>query len=206
MGMTLDELRTRMHDQMMINRALSREMGSVPVTEEELRQRYEREKKNYGVPEQVRLQHVILTVGGAAGDEDRVHAAAQRLVAAVRSGTDFLVLVKQQTDADAASGGDLGLVAVPDLRPEVREAVAKLKPGEVSDPFTSPAGVHVVRLTERVPAGFKPFAEVEDDLRQREMADRYRNKMHSLVDDLKKRYVVEVHPELFPPPAPTPSH
>jgi len=92
-------------------------------------------------------------------------------------------------------------VAVNDLRPEVREAVANLKPGAISDPFVSSAGVHVVRLLERIPPGFKPFSEVSDDLRQREMAERYRKKMHSVVDDLKKRYVVEVHPELFTPAA-----
>jgi peptidyl-prolyl cis-trans isomerase SurA len=199
MGMSLEELRARMHDQILINRALTREMGSLPITEEELRQRYEHEKSNYGVPEKVHLQHLVLPVGGATGDEERVLAQAQRLVAAARTGADFGALLKQETEHSGASGGDLGTVAVPDLRPEVRDAVAKLKAGEIADPFTSPAGVHVIRLIERIPAGFKPFAEVADDLRQREMADRYRNKMHSVVDDLKKRYVVEVHPELFTP-------
>ncbi len=198
-GMTMEQLRARMHDQMLINRALSREMGTLPITEEELRQRYGREKSNYSVPEQVHLQHLVFPVGAAAGDEERVRAQAQRLVAAARSGSDFAALLKQETESGSASGGDLGTVAVPDLRPEVRDAVAKLKAGEIADPFVSAAGVHVVRLVERIPAGFKPFSDVADDLRQRELADRYRNKMHSVVDDLKKRYVVEVHPELFTP-------
>ncbi len=199
MGLSLEQLRRRMHDQMLINRALSREMGSLPITEEELRKRYERDKSNYGVPEQVHLQHLVFPVGAAAGDETHARTAAQRLVAAARSGGDFAALLKQETESGAASGGDLGTVAVPDLRPEVRTAVTALKPGEIADPFVTSAGVHVVRLVERLPAGFKPFADVADDLRQREMAERYRAKMHSVVDDLKKRYVVEVHPELFLP-------
>jgi peptidyl-prolyl cis-trans isomerase SurA len=199
MGMTLEELRNRMRDQMLINRVLSREMGNVPITEEELRQRYEREKSNYSVPERVHLQHLVFSVG--AGDEARVRASAQRLVQAARNGSDFSALLKQEVADGAASGGDLGVVALTDLRPEVRSAVATMKPGEISDPIVSPAGLHVVRLLERIPPGFKPFAEVSDELRQREMADRYRTKMHSVVDDLKKRYVVEVHPELFTPPS-----
>jgi parvulin-like peptidyl-prolyl isomerase len=199
MGMTLEQLRSRMHDQMLINRALSRELGTLPITEEELRQRYERGRDAYAVPEQVHLQHLVFPTGAGAGDEERGRAQGQRLVAAVRSGSDFAVLLKQETESGAASGGDLGTVAIPDLRPEVRDAVAALKAGEIADPFVTAAGVHVVRLVERIKAGVKPFADVVDDLRQREMADRYRAKMRSVVDDLKKRYVVEVHPELFTP-------
>ena len=36
-----------------------------------------------------------------------------------------------------------------------------------------------------------------EELRQREMADRYRTHLASVVEGLKKRYVVEVHPELM---------
>jgi|WetSurMetagenome_2_1015567.scaffolds.fasta_scaffold108352_1 parvulin-like peptidyl-prolyl isomerase len=199
LGMSVAQLRERMHDQMLINRALGKEMGQMAITDEELRQRYERDKQNFGVPEQVHLQHLVFPVGAASGDEERARADAQRLVAAARSGTDFATLIKQETDSGAASGGDLGTVAVPDLRSEVRDAVAGLKPGQVADPFVSAAGVQVVRLVERIPAGFKPFADVAEELRRREMDQRYRAKMHTVVDDLKKRYIVEVHPELFQP-------
>jgi peptidyl-prolyl cis-trans isomerase SurA len=201
MGMTPDQLRTRMHEQMVINRALSREIGSVQITEEELRQRYEREKATFGLPERVHLQHLVLAVGPAPGDRERARSEAQRLVAAVRNGSDFAVLLKQETDSGAATGGDLGTVAVPDLRPEVAAAVNGVKPGELADPFVTNAGVHVVRLVERFPPSYKPFADVVDELRQREMAERYRTKMRTVVDDLKKRYIVETHPELLTPPS-----
>ena len=199
MGLTVDGLRARLREQMLISRVLSREVGNVPVTDEELRQRYSREQESYRVPEQVHLEHLVFPIGLQEGDAARTLARAQQLVAAVRSGRDFGAVLKEETERGAASGGDLGTVAVPDLRSEVRDAVAALKPGEVADPFRTSAGVHVVRLVERIPAGTKPFAEVAADLRQREMADRYRNKMRGVVDDLKKRYVVEVHPERFTP-------
>ena len=199
MGLTLDQLRGRMREQMLINRVMSREVVNVPVTEEELRQRFAREQDNYRVPEQVHLEHLVFPVGLEQGDAGRTLARARQLVAAVRSGREFAAVLKEETESGAASGGDLGKVAVPDLRPEVRDAVAALKSGEVADPFQTPAGVHVVRLLERTPAGVKPFSEVTTELRQREMAERYRAKMRSVVDDLKKRYIVEVHPEMFKP-------
>jgi parvulin-like peptidyl-prolyl isomerase len=199
-GMTLKSLRARLRDTMIVNRVLSREVGNFPITEEELRQRLARDEELYREPEKVHLEHVVYPL--APDDKDRAEkeAAARRLVAAVRAGGDFLSLVKQETEAGLATGGDLGELVDTDLRDEIRLAVALLKPGEVSDPFLSLAGVHVVRVVERIPSKVKPFEAVVEELRQREMSDRYRDRMTGIVEDLKKRYVVEVHPELFQPP------
>jgi len=199
-GMTLKSLRARLRDTMIVNRVLSREVGNFPITEEELRQRLARDEELYREPEKVHLEHVVYSL--APDDKDRAEkeAAARRLVAAVRAGGDFLTLVKQETETGLATGGDLGELVDTDLRDEIRLAVALLKPGEVSDPFFSLAGVHVVRVVERIPSKVKPFETVVEELRQREMSDRYRDRMTGIVEDLKKRYVVEVHPELFQPP------
>jgi len=197
MGLTLDQLRSRVRDTILVNRILSKEVGALPITEEELRQRYERERESFRVPERVHLEHLVLPVTGEPGGAASRMALARRLAAAARAGADFKALVKQEVDAGHGSGGDLGVVAIPDLRPEVAKAVANLKPGDVSDPFESPAGVHVVRLVERILPTFKPFNDVSEELRQRELADRYHAHLTSVVEELKKRYVVDVHPDLM---------
>ncbi|HVN75371.1 MAG TPA: peptidyl-prolyl cis-trans isomerase [Thermoanaerobaculaceae bacterium] len=196
-GMTLDMLRSRIHDSILVNRLLRKEVGDLPITEEELRQRYEREKGQFTIGERVHLEHIVFSVTSDPGDADAKLAAARRLVAAARSGDEFKKLVQREVDAGHGTGGDLGTVFTTDMRSEVRDAVAKLKPGEISDPFTTSAGVHVVRLVERIPPTAKPFAEVEDELRERELAERYRSHLASVVTELKKRYIVEVHPELM---------
>ena len=132
-------------------------------------------------------------------------ASARRFVAAARASGTFQTLVNEEVEAGRGIGGDLGVVAVPDLRQEVAAAVATLKPGEISEPFRTPTGIHVVRLVERLAATTKPFNEVADELRYREEEERYRSHISGIVGDLKKRYVVENHPELLnlpTPPAP----
>ncbi len=197
MGMTLDVLRSRIHDNILVNRLLRKEVGDLPITQEELRQRYEKEKDQFTIGERVHLEHIVFPVSSEPGDAEAKLAAARRLVGAARAGGDFKALVEQQVGAGNGSGGDLGTVQTADMRAEVRDAVAKLKPGEISEPFTSSAGVHVVRLLERIPPTARPFAEVEDELRQRELSERYRSHLASVVSELKKRYIVEVHPELM---------
>ncbi len=197
MGLTLDDLKGRVRNNILIQRLLQREVGELPITEEELRQRYEKEKSSFMIGERVHLEHIVFPVLADRSNLDAQLAAARRLAAAARASGDFLTLVKQEVAAGNGSGGDLGTLLLTDLRAEVRDAVATMKPGEISEPFTSSAGVHVVRLVERISPTVRPFAEVEKDLRERETERRYREHLDSVVAELKKRYIVETHPELL---------
>jgi parvulin-like peptidyl-prolyl isomerase len=196
-GLTLESLQARLRDSILIQRLMSREVGELPVTEEELRQRYDREKDRYMIGERAHLEHIVMPVAADRSDLEAKLAAARRLAAAARDSGDFKALVTKEIAAGHGTGGDLGLVVVEDLRPEVRTIVAQLKVNGISDPFTSAAGVHVVQLLERIPPTPRPFAEVENELRQQEMESRYRSHVTAVVTELKKRYIVETHPELM---------
>nr|BFE97207.1 hypothetical protein GCM10020185_77430 [Pseudomonas brassicacearum subsp. brassicacearum] len=58
------------------------------------------------------------------------------------------------------------------LVPPVREAVARLKVGAVSDPVQSPAGFHVIKLTEQQPAREATLDDVRERLTQALRAQR----------------------------------
>ena len=197
LGLTLETLRTRVRDNILVSRLLQKEVGDLPITEAELRQRYEQDKGQFTIGERVHLEHIVMPVVADGSDKASVLAAARRLVAAARAGGDFSQLVQNEVKAGRGTGGDLGTVLLTDMRTEVRDAVAKLKPGEISDPFESPAGVHVVEVLQIVPPAVRPFKEVEDQLREQELAERYRAHLTGVVADLKKRYSIEIHPELM---------
>jgi peptidyl-prolyl cis-trans isomerase SurA len=196
-GLTLESLKARLRDTILIQRLIKREVGDLPITEEELRQRYERDKGKFMIGERAHLEHIVFPVAADRNDLDTGLAAARRLVAAARASGNFKALVEAEVAAGRGSGGDLGIVVIEDLRPEVRDTVAKLKVGEISDPFVSKAGIHVVQLIERISPSPRPFAEMEGQLRQQELDERYRSHINSVVTELKKRFIVETHPELM---------
>lgn len=200
-GISLAQLRSRLRDTILINRVLTKELGSFEITEEELRQRYERDRDSFMMPPKVHLAHVVYQTNVDPAAQAAVVERAERLIAAVRSGADFLALAQQEVEAGGAVGGDLGVLAIDDLRSEVRQAAEQLAPGEVSEPFETAAGLHVIVMIEKIAAAPQPFAEVKEMLHQAELSDRYRSRLGGVVEDLKKRYVVEVRPDLFAPPA-----
>lgn len=63
---------------------------------------------------------------------------------------DFATLAKQLSiDASATNGGRLGQMAVADLRPELRDAVAQLRPGQISQPISTPLGYYVLKVLSK---------------------------------------------------------
>jgi parvulin-like peptidyl-prolyl isomerase len=193
-------LEARLKATITINRTLQKEVGQLPITEEELRARYEEEKERFVIPEKVHLEHVLFALKPDGSNAQAQWQRARGFVAAVRAGANFAQLVEQETARGGASGGDLGEIAVPDLREEVAKVVAALAPSQVSDPFPIPEGLHVIHLVQRIPKSYKPFSQVVEQLRNEELDRRYRQRLRSVVDNLKTRYVVEVHPEYFTTP------
>lgn len=68
----------------------------------------------------------------------------------LRARLDFAQLARDNSqDGSAAQGGDLGWANQGLYVPEFEEVLNQLKPGQLSDPFVSRFGVHLVQMTER---------------------------------------------------------
>jgi hypothetical protein len=91
---------------------------------------------------------------------------AARILAQLKSGADFAVLAREKsTDATSVDGGLLGEVDPATLRPELQQALAGLRPGDVSGIVKLPSGYAVLKfLTDAEPA------PVDDPSRARQAA------------------------------------
>ncbi|HEX3098974.1 MAG TPA: peptidylprolyl isomerase [Usitatibacter sp.] len=99
--------------------------------------------------EQTHARHILLRAReGLSESEARDRLA--RLRERILAGADFGEMAKQNSeDSSAAKGGDLGWVAPGDTVPEFERVMNTLKPGEVSEPFQTPFGWHLVQVIER---------------------------------------------------------
>ncbi|KAF1022277.1 MAG: Foldase protein PrsA [Paracidovorax wautersii] len=99
----------------------------------------------------VRLRQIMLSArqgpAPATTPQQRLQALRQRIVA---DGEDFAALARSLSiDGSARAGGDLGWLAQGQLPPEFESAIAALAPGEVSQPFASRVGWHLVQVVAR---------------------------------------------------------
>ncbi|MBK1727533.1 molecular chaperone SurA [Halorhodospira neutriphila] len=103
------------------------------------------------IVEETRARHILLETGSGVTDRD----AEQRLRGfreRIRSGeASFAELARAHSDDEgtASGGGDLGWVRGGELAAALQERVEALEPGEISEPFRSRQGWHLVRVEQR---------------------------------------------------------
>ena len=119
------------------------------MTEVELRQTYNAQ----AVDLEVRVRHLLVTwpEEATAAQADSV----RQLVTTLRDrivggGEDFAQIAREFSDGEeAADGGDTGFFAPGEKIESVEQVAFSLEPGQISDPFESGLGVHVLRVEER---------------------------------------------------------
>jgi peptidyl-prolyl cis-trans isomerase SurA len=102
------------------------------------------------VVKQTRVRHILLKPDALHSDEE-TRIRLQQLELRIRGGEDFATLAKanSQDTLSAAKSGDLGWVNPGDLVPEFEETMNRLQPGELSQPFRSQFGWHILEVMER---------------------------------------------------------
>ena len=110
--------------------------------------------------EQTRARHILVSPNQLTTDEEALEKAKQ-LRARLEAGEDFTALAKAHSDdrGSAMQGGDLGWISPGQMVPEFEEMMNSLAKDELSVPFRSEFGWHVMQVTDR--RKYDGTAEVE---------------------------------------------
>lgn len=98
---------------------------------------------------QTHARHILIRLNEVVSENDARNRLAG-LKDRIEGGADFGELARLQSDdTSAARGGDLGWITPGDVVPEFERAMDALKPTQVSVPFKTPFGWHIVQVLER---------------------------------------------------------
>jgi len=137
----------------------------------DISKRLAEQPERFRLPERVPTWQIFLPLATGASEAAATALATRgrELAALLQKGkADFAVVAEEHSGhaASRAAGGYMGLLAVPDLLPEMRELLGKLPPGDVSLPVRSAEGFHIVRFGARQPARDLPVTEARMLARQ----------------------------------------
>ena len=149
---------------------------------------YERTKKAIGPRGLVRPAHILLELSTQATTQEQ-EKARQRIDSAYRAlqaGADFAELAKKisQDPVSSKDGGLLPWFGPGQTLKEFEDVAYSLQPGQMSSPFLSPIGYHIILMKER--KQLEPFDSLKNDLltvlERREMReDIISNKLRQMV-------------------------
>ncbi len=152
-GLSLATLRRQLRNEISIGRVQdSLVQRRISVTEQEIKTFLESEEGRLWSSPDVRLGHILLAMPPGASDEQlaAVQGKAQELSRQLAEGADFKQLaITHSSGQNALTGGDLGWRKMSQLPPSFDQALNSVEPGQVSQPFRSNAGIHLLKLYER---------------------------------------------------------
>jgi peptidyl-prolyl cis-trans isomerase D len=140
--------------------------GSVsPVTNQQVEQYYQQHQKDYQVPEEVKVRHILIKV--APNADAKTDAAARQkaedLLKQIKGGADFAQLAKANSDDPGSKeqGGELGMIQRGVTVPAFETAAFGLQPGQYSDVIKTQFGYHILQVEAKQTAHLKPLDEVK---------------------------------------------
>ncbi len=142
--------------------------GEPQVTQQEIAQYYQQHQKEYQVPDQVKVRHILIKV--APNADAKADAAAKQtaedLLKKLKAGANFADLAKKYSDDPGSKdqGGELGFVQRGVTVKPFENAAFALQPGQLSNVIKSQFGYHIILAEEKQTAHTKPLDEVKTQI------------------------------------------
>ncbi|WP_027956543.1 peptidylprolyl isomerase [Halobacillus kuroshimensis] len=156
----------------------------VEITEEEMKQYYERMKT------EVKASHILV--------EDK--ETAQEVQKKLDDGGDFGELAKEySTDGSSEKGGDLGWFGPGQMVAEFEEKAYELEKDSVSEPVETQFGYHIIKVTDkREKEDIESYEDTKDEIRRTLVSQKVdQTQLQEKMDQLEKDAEIDVKDDQF---------
>ncbi len=199
-GLTRADMEARLRDTLLTNKVFGRELRSrEELTDRELRERYDREKEHYRLPERAHLREIVVPRPDNAAASEQMQKRVEQIAADARVAPDFAkyaAAVPESVTKD--KGGDMGEVARGELLPDLDKAVFNAQTGAVIGPISTKSGWHILKLETRLPSEVPAFESVKDKLRKDVSDETFQRDYKAYIERLRKDAFIQINEQNVP--------
>ena len=200
-GVTMSDLRKNVERQFIMSQVQREEFGGkLQITEEEARQYYQANQKEFVEPASVTLREILIEVQTTSQDgkpminvgrDDEAAKAAAAARARITAGEDFAkVAADVSSGSSKANGGLIGPIAVSEVSQDLQKLLEKMKPGDVTEPIRTSRGYQLLKLDTAKPAAARPFDSVRDLVADRVYQERANIEMKKFLDRVRRQAII----------------
>ncbi len=192
---SLREWKNLLRESILIQNFVHRETrDSIRIRPVEVKRYYENHRQNYTRPRTI-IYRLLVVDPDTCDKSTSPEEMARHIRKKVADGADFARLAEKYSINRNDTQGGLKRVEVPDNKPNWMPPVVQgLKPGELSTVQKTDSGYSIARLEKILPAGPKPYKEVQNQIQKRLRKNRRRQVRKKLLKRLRQDANVEILP------------
>ncbi|MGL1891091.1 MAG: peptidylprolyl isomerase [Spirochaetaceae bacterium] len=158
MGDSIEVVKGRLKDDIILKNFIEGEFYSkITIEEDQVKTFYTENEPRFTKPSEVKASHILVK------EEDKIN----ELNTKIKAGESFEELAKENSECPSGqNGGDLGFFGKGKMVPEFETTAFAMGVGEVSDPFKTDFGFHILKVTDKTEGGQQTFEQVSDSIKR----------------------------------------
>jgi len=195
-GLTLEEYRNNIKQQLLRNKLVNREIKSkIVITEDDIKIYYDAHREKYAGETKYHIWNIFIRLPEFAVESTKSLALEKMdaVITKLTQGRAFESLAAEDSDSPTApKGTDLGLYRLDELSPQLQKAVEVMKAGDFSSILETDMGYQIIYVQKIVQTDAKSLAEVKSEIQEilyNEAAD---NRFQAWLEELRKRAHIKI--------------
>jgi peptidyl-prolyl cis-trans isomerase SurA len=191
-GLNIESYKKSLSEQILVNQFLNKQVrNKIVISDDEIKSQIDAYKANLINDESFKIRQIFLKKPKEDVEGKAVEEKASLILQRLKSGEDFSKLAQELSeDPSGKQGGDIGYVKKNLLAKEFIEAFSKMKIGDISPPFRTEKGLHIVKLEDKSSA--QSMDEIKENLNKQLTEQKFLEKYKSLINDLREKAHIEI--------------
>ncbi len=175
-------------DRLLVEKYTYQVVRDIRVDEAEVRDYYEKHKKDFLLPERVQVSQILVPT------EEKAVSVRRRVESAPVE--EFRRIAREEsTGPEAARGGVMGVYKPGDLPAEMEKVIFALEAGQISQVVESSYGYHIFRLDQRLSPHLESEEEAAAAVRVRVLEDKVKEALATHLGGLRDTLGWKIFPE-----------
>ena len=195
---TMSQFKDKIQDDLMINKLIELEIISKTpkVSEQELKDYYDKNKDKLDEPEKVSVRHILIRVEKNVSIKEKSQALnkIKEVQKKLKSGEDFAKIAEEYSEdtGSAKDGGDLGFIIKGMMVKNFEDVSFKTQVGEISDIFETEFGYHIIKIDAKKAKQKRTFEQVKEDLEKYLRSEKNQEQYEKYIKSLREKANISI--------------
>jgi peptidyl-prolyl cis-trans isomerase SurA len=191
-GYTFEEYRKRLQEQIMVSKVVNQQIrNKIIISEADIDAFLKTNKEFAASAERYRIRQIFFKMPKDANDRIKTEERAEAVYAKILQGGSLPELAREYSEDNSRDmGGDLGFIDKGSLAKEFSDVLSVMKTGDVSKPFWTGTGMHIIKLEEQTSS--KNAAELRENARKALNEKLFMERYNAWIKSLREQSFIDV--------------